>query len=130
MNENKKKKRISGVKLVVCAFLVCLLLAVPFVTNCLVVGEVTDVFENTMSVKTENGHEIRVTGTDLTVRVSNHAVFRWIDRLLTGRGQPYSAVRIHVDGIRAFKTGDPVLALIRGGQEDSDPPGLGAWWIR
>ena len=56
MNENKKKKRISGVKLVVCAFLVCLLLAVPFVTNCLVVGEVTDVFENTLRVKTENGH--------------------------------------------------------------------------
>ena len=130
MNANEKKKKISGLKIILAAFLVCLLFAVPFVTNCLLIGEVTAVYADTMSMKTEDGYETRVTGTDLTVEVSNPAVFRWIDRLFTGRGRPYTAVRLHVAGSRTFGTGDPVLALIRGGQEDSDPPGLSAWWIR
>jgi hypothetical protein len=128
--ENEKKKKISGVRIILTAFLVSLLLAAPFVTDCLLVGEVTGVFENTMCVKNENGYEMRVTGTDLTVKVSNPALFRWLDRLLTGRGEPYTTVRLHVNGTAAYGKGDPVLALIRGGQEDSDPPGLGAWWIR
>jgi len=129
VNANEKKK-IPGAKLILSAFLACLLLAVPFVTDCLLVGEVTAVRENTMCMKNENGIEMRVTGADLTVEVANPALFRWIDRLLTGRTVPYTAVRLHTDGTRAYKTGDPLLALIRGGQEDSDPPGLSAWWVR
>ena len=130
MNANAKPKKLRGGRIILSAFLVCLILSVPFVTDCLLIGEVTDVREDTMNVKTENGYETRVTGTDLTVRVDNGGLFRWIDRLLTGRRAPYSVVRLHLEGDSSFGSGSRVLALIKGGQEDSDPPGLGAWWIR
>ena len=131
MNANEKPKKLRGGRTILSAFLVCLILADPFVTNCLLIGEVTDVREDTMSVKVfdadEIRHEIRVTGTDLTVRVDNSGLFRWIDRLLTGRDAPYSAVRLHLEGGTAYRSGSRILALIKGGQEDSDPPGLAAW---
>lgn len=129
MNANEKKKKISGTKIILSAFLVCMLLAVPFVTNCLLIGEVTRV--NDMFAG--DSQRMEYVGGKVFVTVENRRLFRWIDRLLTGRpanGRDGAyVVGVYVEDPTDYAEGTRILALVRGGQEDSDPPGLGTWWI-
>ena len=124
MNAKEKPKKLRGGKIIFVLFLVCLILAVPFVTNSLLVGEVTRVNE----MFAGDGEKMEYVGGKVFVSVENRSLFRWIDHLLTGREGAY-VVGVYVKDPRAYAEGTKVLALIRGGQEDSDPPGLGAWWI-
>ena len=124
MKQDTKPRSIRGVKIVLTDFLVCLILAVPFVMNSLLVGEVTRVNE----MFAGDGERMEYVGGKVFVSVENRSLFRWIDHLLAGREGAY-VVGVYVKDPRAYAEGTKVLALIRGGQEDSDPPGLGAWWI-
>ena len=124
MNANKKPKKLRGGKIILTIFLVCLVLAVLFVTNCLLIGEVTRVNDLYAGVE----QKMEYVGGKVFVMVENRSLFRWIEHLLTGREGAY-VVGVYVEDPRAYGEGTKVLALIRGGQEDSDPPGLGAWWI-
>ena len=103
MKRELKPKQIRGVKIVLTAFLVCLILAAPFVTDCLLIGEVT-------------------------VELANPALFRWIERLSLRTG-PYSTVKVFVKDPGAYAERDPFLALIRGETQTSDPPIVSAWII-
>ena len=115
MKRELKPKQIRGVKIVLTAFLVCLILAVPFVTNCLLIGEVTAV------QKSANGGYV-------TVELANPTLFRWIERLSLKTG-PYSTVKVFVKDPGAYAERDPFLALIRGETQTSDPPIVSAWII-
>ena len=60
--------------------------------------------------------------------VSNSGEYRWLDRLFTGRGA-YEYVRLYMKDPAALSRGHFFAALTRSGQEDSNPPGIGARWI-
>ena len=115
MKQETKPGSIRGVKTVLTAFLACLILAVPFVTNCLLIGEVTAV------QKSANGGYV-------TVELANPALFRWIERLSL-KSRPYSTVKVFVKNPGTYAESDPFLALIRGETETSFPPIVGAWIV-
>ena len=124
MNREVKPKKLRGGRVVLVLFLVCLILAVPFVTNRLLIGRVTSVND----LYAGDGVRMEYVGGKVFVSVENRGLFRWLDRLLTGQEGAY-VVGVYVEDPRLYAEGTRVLALVRGGQEDSDPPGLGAWWI-
>jgi len=124
MNREVKPKKLRGGKVILALFLVCLILAVPFVTNGLLIGRVTRVND----LYAGDGVRMEYVGGKVFVSVENRGLFRWLERLLTGREGAY-VVGVYVEDPRLYAEGTRVLALVRGGQEDSDPPGLGAWWI-
>ena len=129
MNANEKPKKLRGGKVILTLFLICLILAVPFVTNFMLIGEVTRVNK----LFAGDGQRMEYTGGKVFVLVENRRLFRWIDRLLAGsllKGREDACVvSVYVKDPGAYTEGTRVLALVRGSQEDSDPPGLGAWWI-
>ena len=124
MNREVKPKKLRGGRIVLVLFRVCLILAVPFVTNGLLIGRVTSVND----LYAGDGQKMEYAGGKVFVSVENRGLFRWIDRLLTGQEGAY-VVGVYVEDPRLYAEGTRVLALVRGGQEDSIPPGLGAWWI-
>lgn len=124
MNREAEPKKLRGGKIILTLFLACLILAVPFVTNRLLIGKVTSVNE----LYAGDGQRMEYAGGKVFVSVENRGLFRWTDRLLTGQEGAY-VVGVYVKDPRMYAEGTRVLALVRGGQEDSDPPGLGAWWI-
>ena len=124
MNQSAKPKKLRGGKIIPALFLVCLVLAVPFVTNRLLIGEVTNVND----VYAGDGQRMGYIGGKVFVKVENRAMFHWLDRLFAGNEGAY-IVSVYVKDPSAFKTGSRILALMRSRQEDSDPPGLGAFWI-
>ena len=124
MNREVKPKKLRGGRIVLVLFLVCLILAVPFVTNGRLIGRVTSVND----LYAGDGQKMEYIGGKVFVSVENRGLFRWLDRLLTGQEGAY-VVGVYVEDPRIYAEGTRVLALVRGGQEDSDPPGLGAWWI-
>ncbi len=108
MAKAKKKAVLPVVLLIV--FLV-LAAGVALLSNQFLIARVLEVREDSLLVEVSNSHE-----------------YRWLDRLFTGRGT-YEYVRLYMKDPASLSRGQFFAALTRGGQEDSDPPGIGARWI-
>ncbi len=71
---------------------------------------------------------LEVRGNSLLVEVSNSGEYRWLDRLMSNRSE-YEYIRLYVRDPSGLAKGQFFAAVTRGGQEDSDPPGIGARWV-
>ncbi|MBR4894785.1 MAG: hypothetical protein IKZ41_00040 [Clostridia bacterium] len=109
MTRRKTKKTVILVILIVVLFV--LAAAAALLSNQFLIARVLEVSEDSVLVE-----------------VSNSGEYRWLDRLFSDRGT-YEYIRLYVKDPAALSRGQFFAALTRDGQEDSDPPGIGARWI-
>ena len=68
---------------------------------------------------------IEIRKDSVLVEVCNPGDYRWIDRRFGGT-RDYDYIRLYVENPEQFGRGQFFAALTKPGQEDSDPPGIGA----
>ena len=109
MTRRKTKKTVILVILIVVLFV--LAAAAALLSNQFLIARVLEVRGNTLLVEVSNSHE-----------------YRWLDRLTADCGE-YEYIRLYVRDPSGLAKGQFFAAVTRGGQEDADPPGIGAQWI-